>query len=161
MPRHAISDAEERHGAEALKRATLYVNLEPCSHHGKTPPCTHLIVEKGVPRVVVGTIDPFPQAQGRGIRQLRENGVDVEVGVREDVCRRFNEAFFHHVETGRPLVTLKMAQTLDGRVAPGWDAHYLEREWREWLGENEIAPKHPERHLVKFCQTWFEKRGRP
>jgi hypothetical protein len=47
------------------------------------------------------------------------------------------------------------------RVAPGWDAHYLEREWRTWLGENEIAPKHPERHLVKFCQTWFEKRGRP
>ena len=113
----ALRAAEDRHGADTLRDATLYVNLEPCSHHGKTPPCTDLIVEKGVPRVVVGPIDPFPQAQGRGIRHLREQGVDVEVGVCEHVCRRFNEAFFHHVETGRPLLTLKVAQTIDGRVA--------------------------------------------
>ena len=138
----ALRAAEDRHGADALRDATLYVNLEPCSHHGKTPPCTDLIVEKGVPRVVVGTIDPFPQAQGRGIRHLREQGVDVEVGVHESACRRFNEAFFHHVETGRPLVTLKVAQTLDGRVATrtgdsrwisGEAARTLVHEWRATL----------------------------
>jgi len=113
----AIRSVEQRHGAEALRDATLYVNLEPCSHHGKTPPCTDLIIEKRIPRVVVGTTDPSPHAEGRGIRQLREQGVDVEVGICEHACRRLNEAFFHHVETGRPLVTLKIAQTLDGRIA--------------------------------------------
>lgn len=138
----ALRAAENRHGAEALREATLYVNLEPCSHHGKTPPCTTLILEKEVPRVVVGTIDPFPQAQGRGIRQLRKQGVEVEVGVAEQACRRFNEAFFHHVDTGRPLVTLKVAQTLDGRVATrtgnsqwisGEAARALVHEWRATL----------------------------
>lgn len=135
----ALRSAESRHGSEALRDATLYVNLEPCSHHGKTPPCTDLIVEKGVPRVVVGTIDPYPQAQGRGIQQLRENGVEVEMGVLEHDCRRLNEAFFHHVETGRPLVTLKIAQTLDGCIATrmgdsqwisGEQARTLVHRWR-------------------------------
>ncbi len=139
---HALQAAEEHHGAEALQDATLYVNLEPCSHHGKTPPCTNLIVEKRVPRVVVGTIDPFPQARGRGIRRLREQGVTVEVGVCESACRRLNEAFFYHVETGRPLVTVKVAQTLDGRVATrtgdsrwisGDAARTLVHEWRAAL----------------------------
>lgn len=138
----ALRTAEKQHGPEALREATLYVNLEPCSHHGKTPPCTNLILEKAVPRVVVGTIDPFPQAQGRGIRQLREQGVEVEVGVRAHACRRFNEAFFHHVETGRPLVTLKVAQTLDGRIATrtgdskwisGEAARTLVHKWRATL----------------------------
>lgn len=114
---HAIKNAVEAHGAEALAAATLYVNLEPCSHHGKTPPCTDLILEWGIPRLVVGTIDPFPAVQGRGIRRLRENGVEVELGVLRDECARLNEAFFHLLRTGRPLVTLKVAQTLDGRVA--------------------------------------------
>jgi len=138
----ALRAAEDQHGADALRDATLYVNLEPCSHHGKTPPCTNLIVEKGVPHVVVGTVDPFPQAQGAGIRQLREQGVDVEIGVHEHACRRFNEAFFHHVDTGRPLVTLKVAQTLDGRIATctgdsqwitGTEARTLVHRWRATL----------------------------
>jgi len=138
----ALRAAEDRHGADALRDATLYVNLEPCSHHGKTPPCTSLLVEKAVPRVVVGTVDPFPQAQGRGIRRLRDQGVAVEVGVCEHACRRFNEAFFHHVATGRPLVTLKVAQTLDGRVATrtgdsqwisGEAARTLVHRWRATL----------------------------
>lgn len=115
--RRAVADVEERHGADVLQTATLYVNLEPCSHHGKTPPCVDLILEKGIPRVVVGTPDPFPAVAGRGIARLREHDVDVTVGVLEKECRRFNEAFFHHVRTGRPLVTVKVAQTLDGRVA--------------------------------------------
>jgi len=138
----AIRSAEEQHGRPALRNATLYVNLEPCSHHGKTPPCTDLILEKGIPRVVVGTVDPFPQAQGRGIRQLREQGVEVEVGICEHACRRLNEAFFHHVDTGRPLVTLKIAQTLDGRIATrtgdsqwitGTEARTLVHRWRAEL----------------------------
>ncbi len=138
----AIRDAEQRHGAAALRDATLYVTLEPCRHHGKTPPCTNLILEKNIPRVVVGTIDPFPSAQGEGIRQLRTQGVEVEVGVCEHACRRLNEAFFHHVETGRPLVTLKIAQTLDGRVATatgdsqwitGPEARTLVHQWRAEL----------------------------
>jgi diaminohydroxyphosphoribosylaminopyrimidine deaminase (EC 3.5.4.26)/5-amino-6-(5-phosphoribosylamino)uracil reductase (EC 1.1.1.193) len=138
----ALQAAEQRHGRDALRDATLYVNLEPCSHHGKTPPCTGLILEKGIPRVVVGTVDPFPQAQGRGIRQLRKQGVEVEVGIREHACRRLNEAFFHHVETGRPLVTLKTAQTLDGCIATrtgdsqwitGEAARTLVHRWRAEL----------------------------
>lgn len=121
----ALRAAVQRHGAEALQNATLYVNLEPCSHHGKTPPCTDRIVKRGVPRVVVGIVDPFPAAQGAGIRQLREQGIEVEVGVRAHACRRFNEAFCHHVETGRPLMTLKVAQTLDGHIA----THTGDSQW--------------------------------
>ncbi|WP_103027650.1 bifunctional diaminohydroxyphosphoribosylaminopyrimidine deaminase/5-amino-6-(5-phosphoribosylamino)uracil reductase RibD [Salinibacter altiplanensis] len=139
---HALQAAERQHGPAALRDATLYVNLEPCSHHGKTPPCTNLLIEKGVPRVVVGTVDPFPQAQGRGIRRLREQDVEVEVGVHGRACHRLNEAFFHHVDTGRPLVTLKTAQTLDGRIATrtgdsqwitGKAARTLVHEWRAEL----------------------------
>jgi diaminohydroxyphosphoribosylaminopyrimidine deaminase / 5-amino-6-(5-phosphoribosylamino)uracil reductase len=114
---NAVHMAEERHGAEALRDATLYVNLEPCSHFGKTPPCADLILEKRIPRVVAGMVDPSPKVAGQGIARLREHGVDITVGVLEQACRRLNEAFVHHVQTGRPLVTLKIAQTLDGRIA--------------------------------------------
>jgi diaminohydroxyphosphoribosylaminopyrimidine deaminase/5-amino-6-(5-phosphoribosylamino)uracil reductase len=136
---HAIHDAEAQYGAEALQDATLYVNLEPCSHHGKTPPCTDLIIEKRIPRVVVGMEDPFPAVGGQGIERLREHGVDVTVGVLEAHSKRLNEAFIHHVETGRPLVTLKMAQTLDGCIATrtgdsqwisGKAARTLVHQWR-------------------------------
>lgn len=114
---HALRDAATRHGADALRTATLYVNLEPCNHHGKTPPCTDAVLAAGVPRVVVGTVDPFPAVAGRGVERLRAHGVEVTTGVLEHECRRLNEAFLHHVATGRPLVVLKMAQTLDGCVA--------------------------------------------
>ena len=115
--RHAIQDAERRYGADALGNATLYVNLEPCVHHGKTPPCTDIILEKKIPRVVVGTRDPFPAVAGQGLERLREHGVEVTEGVMERACRRFNEAFIRHVTTLRPLVILKLAQSLDGRIA--------------------------------------------
>ena len=139
---NALRAAHKQHGAAALREATLYVTLEPCSHHGKTPPCTNRILEADVPRVVVGTLDPFPKAQGDGIRRLREAGVEVEVGVCETACRRLNEAFFHHVDTGRPLITLKVAQTLDGRIATrtghskwisGEASRTLVHEWRAAL----------------------------
>ncbi|HLT45969.1 MAG TPA: bifunctional diaminohydroxyphosphoribosylaminopyrimidine deaminase/5-amino-6-(5-phosphoribosylamino)uracil reductase RibD, partial [Rubricoccaceae bacterium] len=113
----AVRDAEARGHGDRLAEATLYVSLEPCSHHGKTPPCTDLVLEKRIPRVVVAHEDPFPAVGGRGLARLRAAGVDVTVGVLEREAKRLNEAFLRHVAAGRPLVTLKWAQTLDGQVA--------------------------------------------
>ncbi|MEM8484010.1 MAG: bifunctional diaminohydroxyphosphoribosylaminopyrimidine deaminase/5-amino-6-(5-phosphoribosylamino)uracil reductase RibD [Bacteroidota bacterium] len=115
--RNAVADAESRHNAAALKKATLYVNLEPCSHYGKTPPCAELVIEKRIPRVVIGMVDPSKKVSGRGIKMLQEAGVEVCVGVLQAACERLNEPFTQHQQTGRPLVTLKMAQTLDGQIA--------------------------------------------
>lgn len=109
---------------EALKQfdscpenSTLYVNLEPCCHHGKTPPCTKRILEAGVKRVVVGVLDPNPLVRGRGVEELRSNGLEVTVGVLEERCRELNRVFFHWMENSLPWVTLKWAQSLDGRIA--------------------------------------------
>lgn len=115
--RNAISDAVGRGHEARLPRSTLYVNLEPCNHHGSTPPCTDIILETGIPRVVVGTPDSNPVVDGSGIRRLRDAGVDVRTGVMAEACYRLNEAFFVHIRTGRPLVTLKLAQTLDAQIA--------------------------------------------
>ena len=112
----AVEDALSRHPAEKLKQATLYVNLEPCHHFGKTPPCTGMIMRYGISRVVVGMSDPNPRASG-GTQHLQAQGVEVISGVLGHQCWRFNEAFAHHITTGRPLITLKIAQTLDGCVA--------------------------------------------
>jgi len=99
------------------KGATLYVNLEPCAHHGRTPPCVDLILAKKIHRVVIGTKDTNPLVNGRSIAILRRKGVQVTCGVLEEKCRRLNEAFFKIVETGKPFVTLKAAVTLDGKIA--------------------------------------------
>ena len=114
---HAIEAAERAHGSEALRSATLYVNLEPCAHYGKTPPCTLLILQKRIPRVVIGMEDPFPAVAGRGIATLRARGVEVITGIHEEACRELNAPFVHHVTTGRPYVTVKVATSLDGQVA--------------------------------------------
>lgn len=102
---------------KAARGATLIVNLEPCSYHGKTPPCTDLIIRSGIRRVVVGMKDPNPRVNGKGIRALREAGIDVRSGVLESECRKLNEVFSKFITTGLPFVTLKIAQTLDGRIA--------------------------------------------
>ena len=97
-----------------LKDCTLFVSLEPCSHFGKTPPCADLIVRKGVKRVVVGMLDPNPQVAGQGIARLRENGIEVVVGIMEAECRELNKRFLCLHEKHRPYVILKWAQTADG-----------------------------------------------
>jgi len=97
-----------------LRNATLFVSLEPCSHYGKTPPCADLIVKSGIPRVVIGTLDPNPKVAGKGVEILRKAGVDVFVGVLENECRNINKRFFIFQEQKRPYILLKWAQTQDG-----------------------------------------------
>lgn len=113
---HAEIDAMEKATAP-LKGATFYVSLEPCSHFGKTPPCVTKIIEARPARVVIGTVDPNPLVSGKGIKALQEAGIETKVGVLEDACRTLNETFFHFIRERRPFVTLKFAQTIDGRIA--------------------------------------------
>lgn len=113
---HAEINAIEDAGQEA-EGATLYVTLEPCCHYGKTPPCVERIIASGIKRVVIGTIDPNPIVNGRGVEILKQKGIEVRVGVLEQECRRLNRAYFKFITTGLPLVTLKFAQSLDGNIA--------------------------------------------
>ncbi|MSP57175.1 MAG: bifunctional diaminohydroxyphosphoribosylaminopyrimidine deaminase/5-amino-6-(5-phosphoribosylamino)uracil reductase RibD [Myxococcales bacterium] len=114
---HAEPHALRQPSPEEARGATLYVTLEPCCHHGRTPPCTDAILRAGILRVVVGTVDPFPLVSGRGIAQLREAGVVVDVGVLEAQCKHMNLGFLRVVAGGLPEVTLKAAISLDGRIA--------------------------------------------
>jgi diaminohydroxyphosphoribosylaminopyrimidine deaminase/5-amino-6-(5-phosphoribosylamino)uracil reductase len=101
----------------SLEGATLYVNLEPCCYFGKTPPCTDLIVSRGIRRVVVGMVDPNPLVRGGGIRTLRVAGIDVDVGILRNECKKLNEFYVKTMATGLPFVALKIAQTLDGKIS--------------------------------------------
>lgn len=113
---HAEIVALQQAGARAAG-ADLYTTLEPCNHTGKTGPCTLAVLAAGVRRVYVGSLDPYPLVSGKGVRRLRRAGVEVEVGVLQEETDRFNEAWFRFVREGRPFVTLKIAATLDGRIA--------------------------------------------
>lgn len=106
-----------REAGERARGATVYVNLEPCNHYGRTPPCTEALIRAGVNRVVVGMVDPDPRVSGAGIERLRAAGIEVAVGVEEAACRQLNEAFSHRVLHRRPLGILKYAMTLDGKIA--------------------------------------------
>ena len=113
---HAEREALRRI-TETARGATIYVNLEPCSHYGRTPPCADALIEAGIKRVVVGMVDPNPMVQGRGLRRLRRAGIAVATGVLREECERLNEDFACFIRTGRPFVTLKLAASLDGRIA--------------------------------------------
>lgn len=113
---HAETEALERAGA-AAKGATAYVTLEPCSHHGRTPPCADALVEAGIAHAVIAIEDPDPRVSGQGIKALRDAGIPVTQGVLADEAAELNAGFLIRIEKSRPLVTLKTATTLDGRIA--------------------------------------------
>ncbi|MDO4880589.1 MAG: bifunctional diaminohydroxyphosphoribosylaminopyrimidine deaminase/5-amino-6-(5-phosphoribosylamino)uracil reductase RibD [Capnocytophaga sp.] len=115
-----------------LKDSTLYVNLEPCAHFGKTPPCANLILEKKIPKVVVGTVDIHSKVAGKGIELLKNNGVEVIVGVLEQECKAINRRFFTFHDKKRPYIILKWAQTQDNFIAP------LQKEVQQpvWITNN-------------------------
>src|ERR1035437_7038109 len=108
---NAINSVENE---KLFKNSTLYVNLEPCSHFGKTPPCADLIIRKEIKYIVIGTIDPNPLVMGRGLQKLVSSGCDVKVGVLDEECRELNKRFFTFYEKKRPYILLKWAQTADG-----------------------------------------------
>lgn len=106
-----------RAAGDLAQGATLYVTLEPCCHYGRTPPCTEAIKASGIRRVVIAMPDPNPKVAGKGIRELKEAGIEVEVGVLAQEAQRLNEAFSKYITTGLPWVTMKVAMTLDGKIA--------------------------------------------
>ena len=125
---HAEVEALQRVNGTA-RGATLYVNLEPCAHHGRTPPCAEALIAAGLKRVVVGIVDPNPLVRGRGLRRLRQAGIAVTTGILREECERLNEDFAVFIRTGRPLVTLKLAASLDGRIATAsGDSHWISGE---------------------------------
>jgi len=99
-----------------LKQSTIYVSLEPCSHYGKTPPCADLIIEKGIPKVVIGCIDPFAKVAGRGVKKLQDAGIEITVGVLEQECRELNKQFITFHSQKRPYIFLKWAESADGFI---------------------------------------------
>jgi diaminohydroxyphosphoribosylaminopyrimidine deaminase/5-amino-6-(5-phosphoribosylamino)uracil reductase len=134
---HALTAA-----GEAARGGTLYCNLEPCSFHGRTPPCADAVIAAGVRRVVCSLQDPDPRVSGRGFERLRAAGIEVGVGVRAPQAEEQNAAYLHHRRTGRPLVILKLGQTLDGRIATaagasrwitGETARRHAHRWRSWV----------------------------
>lgn len=113
---HAELNALKQAGIKA-KGAEMYVTLEPCSHFGRTPPCTDVIIKAGIKKVFIGMKDPNPLVSGKGIRHLKDAGIDVEAGILEAQCRGINEAYIKYITTKTPFVTLKIASTLDGKIA--------------------------------------------
>lgn len=101
-----------------LRNATIYVSLEPCSHFGKTPPCSDLIIKENIKNVVIGTVDPYAKVAGKGIKKLIEAGCNVTVGVLEEQCRQLNRRFFTFHEKKRPFIILKWAESIDGYISP-------------------------------------------
>lgn len=112
---NALSSAASKQGD--LTSATLYVTLEPCAHHGKTPPCVQAVVNSGIQRVMISQVDPHPDVSGRGIQQLKSAGLEVHVGLLETAARELNAPYHKRIATGRPWVLAKWAMTLDGKIA--------------------------------------------
>ena len=121
---NAIASAKE-----SLEGSTFYVSLEPCTHFGKTPPCIDSVLKSRPAAVIIGTRDPNPLVSGKGIRMLEKRGIKVRIGVLEEQCRALNEKFFKFMSSGNPFLTLKFAQSLDGRIAAaGGDSKWISSE---------------------------------
>jgi diaminohydroxyphosphoribosylaminopyrimidine deaminase / 5-amino-6-(5-phosphoribosylamino)uracil reductase len=131
---HAEIVALQKAGKHAAG-ATLYVTLEPCSHHGKTPPCVDALIEAGVKKVVMAIRDANPLVEGNGIRILEKAGIEVRVGLGRETAARFYDGFFFRINRGRPKIILKIAQTLDGRInrLPGEEIAITGEESRAWV----------------------------
>ena len=138
--RNALKDCYEKNNSSA--GATMYVTLEPCCHHGKTPPCTEAIIAAKIARVVVASNDPNPLVAGKGLKILEEAGIEVVTGVLKKECDDLNKIFFHHIQTKRPFVAMKYAMTMDGKIASytgaskwitdetaRWHVHHLRQQY--------------------------------
>lgn len=115
-PHAEVNAIASVHDKRLLSRSTIYVSLEPCSHYGKTPPCCDLIIASKIPRVVIGCLDPFPQVSGRGVKRLKENGIDVTTDVLREECWWLNRKFMTLHSKQRPYITLKWAQSANGYI---------------------------------------------
>ncbi len=105
-----------KNATKDVEEGTMYVTLEPCYHYGKTPPCADKIIEKGIKRVVIGSLDPNPLVAGKGVKRLKSAGINVKVGVLEQECIKLNEVFMKYIKTKKPFVILKCAMSLDGKI---------------------------------------------
>jgi diaminohydroxyphosphoribosylaminopyrimidine deaminase/5-amino-6-(5-phosphoribosylamino)uracil reductase len=155
----------------SVRGATIYVTLEPCSHYGKTPPCAETLIGLQLARVVIGTADANPLVAGRGIAALWRAGIEVTVGVMEQACREINESFFKYITTDIPFVTLKFAQTIDGRIASvtghsRWISSPASRTFAHRLRSTHDAILVGALSLIPVCdyplrQRFFKTRKRP
>lgn len=136
---HAEAHALQMAGHQA-EGATMYVTLEPCSHYGKVPPCAHLLIKRGIKRVVIATLDANDKVHGKGVELLRSAGIEVVVGVLQAEARKLNASFFHYVRTKKPFVTMKVAISLDGKIA----THTGDSQWI--TGEDARLDGHTYRH---------------
>ena len=154
----AIQKACKKLNTWRLEDCILYVTLEPCAHYGKTPPCVDMVIKKGISRVVIGSLDPNPLVAGRGIRKLKENGIEVKIGVLEDKCKEMSKIFMKYITSQRPYVVLKSAMTIDGKISTAigkskWitgkearlEGHKLRNELKGiMVGVNTIIADNPE-----------------
>ncbi|MBI3814796.1 MAG: bifunctional diaminohydroxyphosphoribosylaminopyrimidine deaminase/5-amino-6-(5-phosphoribosylamino)uracil reductase RibD [Nitrospinae bacterium] len=111
--------------SKSAKDGIMYINLEPCCHQGRTPPCTKSLIKSGLKKIVVGMIDPNPLVSGKGIKELKDAGIQVSVGLLEKECRKINEVYIKYITTGTPFVLLKVAMSLDGKIA----THTKDSKW--------------------------------